>query len=278
MTAVGLASSNALVATNVEISSPAPNKSFALGTGVSFSGRCGSDVHRVDIMADQRFPMGRAQISNGTWKFTHKFSASGMRRIEALAFDDKGKFLELVFVDILIKAPEISSARKALVSVATGQLGTRETPLGSNNGSQIRKYFDYCNFAPPEDWCFMFLNWVYNRATNDNPPWGKQMAFVPSVVAWAKNNKRWIRENDPHKDGFSRGTPKPGDLIIMGDNIDLNIRQNYPHIEMVIRVTPNVIHTIGGNVSPGEVGQRQHPRSGLGNDGRYIAGYVDVKL
>lgn len=262
----------------VEITSPTSNASFELGVEVTFTGRLGSQVARVDLVADGKFPMGPA--AHGTedkWSLDRKFSASGARRIEAIAFDDDGNFLGMDFVDIFIKSPEVSNQRKAIVARATSQLGLQETPLGSNGGSQIAKYFEYCGHSQPNDWCFMFLNWVYGTAIGQEPPWGRSMAYVPTMVAWAKKSGKWILENDPHVDGFQKGEPKPGDLIIMGDEIQIATRQNYPHIELVSRVTPSVIYTIGGNVSPGVVGPRQHPRSGLGSDGRYIAGYVSVE-
>ena len=140
----------------VEIKTPDTNSSFDNGVEVEFVGNIKAGVSRVDLIADGKFPMGSAdQTDYPKWTLRWRFSASGMRRIEAIAFDENGNFLGMDFVDIIIKTPAVSDQRKAIVAQATSQLGLQESPLGSNSGAQIKKYFDYCGHIQPNDWCFM---------------------------------------------------------------------------------------------------------------------------
>ena len=265
---------------DVSIQSPASHSVTPVDTEVKFSGTCSSDVKRLDLMAEGLIPLGSATITGGTkWKFDRKFSSSGLRRIEVTGYGAANEAVASDFVEIVVQPPAVSGVRKLLVSVAASQLGISEDfTLPNNRGDQIRKYHTYCGFQQPTgsgrgaDWCFCFLNWVYNQATAKDPDWGL-IAYVPAVVAWAKDNGRWIRENDPHVDDFSKSDPGPGDLLIMGDFDFMSSRENYPHIEMVVRVTATQIETIGGNV--GDRVQRQtHTRIRNDPNGRYIAGYV----
>lgn len=147
-----------------------------------------------------------------------------------------------------------------------------EIPFGSNGGDEIRKFFTYSGLKEPNEWCCIFLNWVFRKAVGKDPPWGKGRARVPSFVAWGKAQNRWIRENDPHMDGFARRDPQSGDLWVIGDDESVSIRDNYPHIGIFAEVLPTAIRTIEGNVAIGSAWT--HTRVGRDASGRYVAGYV----
>jgi len=258
----------------ITVGSPNSHQAFPLGDEVTFKGQFNGEVGSVSAFADSRFNLGPVTIQGNKWSFKRRFSSSGLRHVVVTAFDAQGQSLGSDFVDVLIQPPPLAVERRRMIDIAAGQLGVSEDFNQPNNfGAKIAKYQQYAGFGQGTEWCFCFLNWVFHEATNRDPDWGKSLAFVPGGVAWAKRNNRWIRENDPHEDGFAKGDPEPGDLICMGDFEEFNQRKNYPHIEMVVRVTPDTIFTIGGNVSD-RVKEQQHTRVGNDPGGRYIAGYV----
>lgn len=166
---------------------------------------------------------------------------------------------------------------EAMAAAAEKELGNAENPRASNRGEQINKYFEACGLAPGMEWCLVFCNAMYKQEKGGNPPWGIQQAFVPSLVAWAKQNGRWMRENDPQDQQFARAEPSVGDLLIVGDFLEPHFsrQHHYKHVAMVVEVHQDMIVTIDGNHGHAVTKNR---RSRMFDGVRdYIAGYVKIE-
>ena len=89
--------------------------------------------------------------------------------------------------------------RARALSVAIGELGTKESPPNSNQ----TKYCSWYGMVGP--WCAMFCTWAYEQA-GDSPSFvkGKSYAYVPYIVSDARAKRN----------GLSVTTsPVPGDLV-----------------------------------------------------------------
>lgn len=91
--------------------------------------------------------------------------------------------------------------RKAL-TIATGELGTKESPAGSN----VVKYSKWYGMTGP--WCMMFVTWAYTKAgaTNFDPD-KRRWAYCPYVVADARLNRNGLEV-------VSAANVEPGDLVL----------------------------------------------------------------
>ena len=116
-------------------------------------------------------------------------------------------------------AAGLDATRRAIVSIAESQVGTRESPPGSN----CTKY------GACESWCSDFATWVWRHA-------GVPVAHLPysgDVAAWGRSTGR-LRH--------AGAMPQPGDVLLWGS-------WSYStHISVVTGVDTNgSIHTVDGN-------------------------------
>lgn len=122
------------------------------------------------------------------------------------------------------------SLASKILDIARAELGTCESPLGSNNGSAIRKY-KAATWLDPDDgwpWCNAFVDWVWEKAV------GKSVcrsAGCNYTYDWAKAN------------GFLVSDPMPGDAAIL----DYDGDGDYDHITFVEKVNKTTITVVGGN-------------------------------
>jgi hypothetical protein len=124
------------------------------------------------------------------------------------------------------------SAGSRIVAVAESQLGQTEQPPGSNESPAIAMYRSATAGAVPGDpWCAYFASWVARQAGAPIGEGGQGAGAVSQVWSWAQSTGRAI----PNGPGV---VPKPGDLIVFGDE----------HVGIVRDVLPNgQIQTIEGN-------------------------------
>jgi hypothetical protein len=133
-------------------------------------------------------------------------------------------------------APMFGSAQGStgarIVAIAESQLGQTEQPPGSNESPAIATYRDATAGAMPgAPWCAYFASWVAREAGEPIGEGGQGAGAVSEVWAWAQRTGRAI-VNGPGV------VPKPGDLIVFGDE----------HVGIVRDVLPNgQIQTIEGN-------------------------------
>jgi CHAP domain len=119
-----------------------------------------------------------------------------------------------------------------IVAIAESQLGQTEQPPGSNESPAIAMYRSAAAGAiPGAPWCAYFASWVARQAGEPIGEGGQGAGAVSEVWSWAQSTGRAI----PNGPGV---VPKPGDLIVFGDE----------HVGIVRDVLPNgQIQTIEGN-------------------------------
>jgi len=124
------------------------------------------------------------------------------------------------------------SIGERMVAIAESQLGQSEQPPGSNESPAISMYRSAtAGAAPGEPWCAYFASWVAREAGAPIGAGGQGAGAVSEVWSWAQSAGRAIA-NGPGV------VPKPGDLIVFGDQ----------HVGIVRGVLPNgQIQTIEGN-------------------------------
>jgi hypothetical protein len=125
-----------------------------------------------------------------------------------------------------------SSPGARIVAIAESQLGQTEQPPGSNESPAIAQYRSATAGAVPgAPWCAYFASWVASQAGEPIGEQGQGAGAVSEVWSWAQSSGRAIA-NGPGV------VPKPGDLIVFGDE----------HVGIVRDVLPDgQIQTIEGN-------------------------------
>jgi hypothetical protein len=133
-----------------------------------------------------------------------------------------------------------------IVHIAESQLGTTESPLGSN-----------CNpYGPCVEWCSLFVAWVWEKAGVPLKGGTAPYAYSGSIYEWAQAHEAGLPgQTAPGEPPFSSAgpngaralppsaTPAPGDAVLYGSG-----PTESDHIGIVERVFPNgEIITIDGN-------------------------------
>ena|GEM_PF-889097 len=139
-----------------------------------------------------------------------------------------------------------------IVRIARSQLGTTESPPGSN-----------CNpYGPCVQWCSLFVSWVWKRAGVPLSSSTAAYAYSGSLYLWAE-----ARQGGPFsvpaisgdsapgsdKGGGARvlpptATPSPGDAVFYGTGPGYGEGEYSAHVGLVERVFPGgQIATIDGN-------------------------------
>jgi len=119
-----------------------------------------------------------------------------------------------------------------IVAIAESQAGQSEEPPGSNEGPAVAEYRTATAGAiPGAPWCAYFASWAARQAGEPLGASGEGLGAVSEIWSWAQSTGRAI----PNAPGV---TPRPGDLIVFGDE----------HVGIVKDVLPNGdIQTIEGN-------------------------------
>ncbi len=119
-----------------------------------------------------------------------------------------------------------------IVAIAESQLGQAEQPPGSNESLAIAQYRTATAGAQPgAPWCAYFASWASAQAGEPLGVGGQGAGSVAGLWSWAQSSGRAV-VNGPGV------VPKPGDLIVFGDE----------HVGIVRDVLPSgQIQTIEGN-------------------------------
>lgn len=143
-----------------------------------------------------------------------------------------------------------------ILQLAREQIGTAETPAGSNNVSYNTDYYGGPVSGDSYPWCCAFIWWLFDRCGLSRLFCGGQKtAYCPFVESWARANGAWVT------DGY-----RPGDLVLFdwnGDGIT-------DHIGIVTAVSGNALTTIEGNASDAV---REMTRSAVAVKGAYRPDY-----
>jgi hypothetical protein len=156
------------------------------------------------------------------------------------AASDLGSQYQLQELDGVAGSPALSpleadgqgTSGQRIVAIAESQLGQTEQPPGSNESPAIAQYRSATAGAiPGAPWCAYFASWVARQAGEPIGEAGQGAGAVSEVWSWAQSSGRAI-VNGPGV------VPKPGDLIVFGDE----------HVGIVRDVLPDgQIQTIEGN-------------------------------
>lgn len=131
----------------------------------------------------------------------------------------------------------LSSQRQKILEIAEKELikTVKESPDGSNWGTDVKKYLQYCGLGP-NPWCCAFVQWCSSFVFIPLP-W-KKTAHVATFWNIGKASGMSHTLNSGYK-------PKPGDfyIIIHGDNTG--------HIGIIVRVSKDskTLNVIEGNSS-----------------------------
>lgn len=135
----------------------------------------------------------------------------------------------------VVPTPTVSSVQ-SILSTAAAEIGTRESPAGSNNVKYWLAEKPTWNGQP---WCACFASWVYRRnginVVSVLAPTGSNPYYCPYLEAAAKAKGLWYT-----------GTPRPGDMVLYG-------AAEAVHVEIVEQwiASTGRVQTIGGNTSDG---------------------------
>jgi hypothetical protein len=133
-----------------------------------------------------------------------------------------------------VAAPGSGDVGARIVSIAESQAGQEEQPpgSGSNEGPAIAMYRSATKGAVAgAPWCAYFASWVARQAGEPLGSQGQGFGSVAEIWSWAQS----VGRARPAGPGV---VPKPGDLIVFGDQ----------HVGIVRSVRPDgKINTIEGN-------------------------------
>lgn len=125
-----------------------------------------------------------------------------------------------------------------ILSIAKGEMGTKENPANSNNVKYNTWYYgravnDTATSKYP--WCMAFVQWVFAQAGMKLPC---RTASCSALLNWYKTNRptRVVK------------TPEPGDIVIY----------NFGHTGIVEAAGNPTIVAIEGNTSPGAAGSQSN--------------------
>jgi hypothetical protein len=158
------------------------------------------------------------------------------------------------------------------VDWSLAKLGLKESPVGSNDGPEIRQWRKHCvrGNKPlglgPVEWCSILVSEAMRVSLEEGekPPHGFRAGAI-ELVEDAKDIRRiggysskWIRSEDVFKGAF---VPNPGDLAIYDRSQPGKPNTTWwRHVNRVIAydAATGTFSAIGGNEGVGEVRKSEH--------------------
>lgn len=130
----------------------------------------------------------------------------------------------------------MSTTVKEVLAIAREEIGTKESPAGSNKV----KYSDWYGvkeiYGSYQPWCLVFICWLFDKADMPFPKiqHAKGFAYCPIAVGWFKQNRKFFNRN-----------PLPGDVVFF----DWGKDGKADHVGIIEEVYPTYVKTIEGNTS-----------------------------
>lgn len=129
------------------------------------------------------------------------------------------------------------------LEVARTQLGVMESPIGSQDGPQVRKYLATVDLGPGFAWCAAFVCWTYVQAHRNLGGAGllpfSRTGGVMAMFNAAKG--RNIQKLDAQDGPISPDALRPGDIFI------LQYPNGHAQAGIVEKISGDTIITIEGN-------------------------------
>lgn len=145
-----------------------------------------------------------------------------------------------------------TTLRDAFVAKAEGEVGTKESPLGSNR-QKYGAWYGRNGVA----WCAIFVSWVASHT-------GVPVSIMPHTYAAVGQFWDWGKAKGIFKAKSSGYIPRPGDLMIQKSG-------GASHIGIVVSATGAQFHTVEGNS-----GDRVARRTYRYNDSK-LTGFCAIK-
>ena len=124
-----------------------------------------------------------------------------------------------------------------IVALAKKEIGTKESPAGSNNVKYNTAYYGKAVSGSQYSWCAAFVWWVFRAAkASDLFCDGEKVAYCPTIFEWYKKKNQTVS-----------GNYKPGDLVFF----DFNGNKVADHIGIFESFDGTYITTIDGNTGEG---------------------------
>ena len=162
---------------------------------------------------------------------------------------DAGSFAQVLDGSAAVPRPRAAdggtSAGRAMVGLARGEVGVTEQPPGSNDSPRISQFRLATAGSGVGPWCAYFTSWLAREAGVPLGDSGQGFGRVDDVWAWAERSGKAMP--------VASASPQPGDLIVWDEHIGI--------VEAV--GTDGSITTIEGN-SSNMVARRQHAPGGDG--------------
>lgn len=122
-----------------------------------------------------------------------------------------------------------------ILSMARSQLGTSESPSGSNKIKYNTEYYGSAVSGTDYAWCCVFVWWVFKQCGLSNLFYGgNKTAYCPTAVNWFRSQGQWVNKNY-----------QPGDVIFF----DYQGNGVADHVGIVESVSGNKVTCIEGNYS-----------------------------
>lgn len=135
-----------------------------------------------------------------------------------------------------VASANYSNGASAIVNLARTQIGTKESPMGSNNVKYNTSYYGRAVSGSAYPWCCAFIWWIFKEAGMSSLFYGGQKtAYCPTAVNWFKNKGQWVTKDY-----------RAGDIVFF----DYNGDGLADHVGIVESVeSSNRLITIEGNYS-----------------------------
>lgn len=118
-----------------------------------------------------------------------------------------------------------------LLSIAAGEVGVQEDPLGSNRGARVEEYQAVTGTAPGSAWCGCFAAWCFVGA-----------GYSPERIWLLAAAKNWFIHQERK---VSPDQVRPGDVF----GIHNTALGRIAHVGIVESVRGQVVTTIEGNTN-----------------------------
>lgn len=206
----------------------------------------------------------------------------GVRLFQAQSTDARGRPLEvdgvvgpttwaaLFDIDEPVSDRPDSELIARMIEIASGQVGVRENPIGSNRGPQVDAYLKRCGLNPEEAsyaWCVAFAYWCFDEAS-------QQLGQHNHMPRTAGVHDLWNRLG---RAGRTRLTPgqarRNPELIKPGMMFFINTGGGFGHAGIVKAVEGSVLRTIEGNTT-----DRDGSREGIGVFERAVRRISQINL
>jgi hypothetical protein len=122
-----------------------------------------------------------------------------------------------------------------VLEIALSEVGTEETPRGSNWGPRVKEYLAAGGITVPAPWCMAFVCWCFRQTST--PSYHIQFPVTASCsffLNWAKEKNRIVKK------------PLPGDIFLL-------VRPNGAAFHTGFVTAPGLLRfgTVEGNSNPG---------------------------